>query len=493
MRVRIFSPSRIRSYIIAIVLLGGIAILIPLAIVEVNRPQEKDAGSPGLAGTATGGISSINTATHTPTRSATRHYEYVFPDGGMYVFDVDTHHRLLKHINLPTYAGVRGIAASPDTHMLYVSYGGDGGSHGNGSMLKYDLVADKVVWIHNYSHGIDSMAISPDGSTIYMPGGELTRGGTWYVINAKTGSETGTINGGLGPHNTIVSLSGAHVYLGGRNHRYLEVADTTTHRVIRKIGPLFSGVRPFTINGEETVAYTTATGFLGFQVSDIATGRVLYTVPIKGFSWNGSGPSAPSHGISLSPDEKELYVMDSPNSYVHVFDVSGVPASPPQQVADIKITSMAGDESDCAYDCLKDGWLQHSSDGRFLYVGDSGDVIDTATRKSITYLSALANMRKMLEIDWQNGLPIFTTSRSGLGYASYRGSFTPTPTTRSTASTFPTSAVRPAFMAFQSLDTSIPTATRMPGLKKRNGKVLLAYSWFGHFQAGFGDAAPGRS
>jgi DNA-binding beta-propeller fold protein YncE len=262
------------------------------------------------------------------------------------------------------------------------------------------------------------MAISPDGKTIYMPDGEITPDGIWYVIDANSENETGTINGGLGPHNTIVSLNGAHVYLGGRNHNYLEVADTRTNQVIRNIGPLFSGVRPFTINGSETIAYTTSTGLLGFQISDIKTGQVLYTVRIKGFSWNGSGPSAPSHGISLSPDEKELYVLDWPNNYVHVFDVSGVPASPPRQIADIQLTrSMHHQESPCAYDCLADGWLQHSRDGRFVYVGDEGDVIDTATRKSVINLPTLYNTRKMLEIDWQNGVPIFSpTSRSGVGY-----------------------------------------------------------------------------
>jgi DNA-binding beta-propeller fold protein YncE len=358
-----------------------------------------------------------------PTETATRgigrttqHYEYVFPDGGMYVYDMDHGHKLVKHISLPT-AGVRGVVASPVTRMLYISYGGDGGSSGNGSMLKYDLVADKTIWTKNYSHGIDSMAISPRGKTIYMPDGELTHDGTWYVIDANTGSETGTINGGLGPHNTIVSLNGAHVYLGGRNHRYLEVASTATNTVIKNIGPLKSGVRPFTINGKETLAYTTATGFLGFQVSDISTGQVLYTVPINGFSWDGKGPSAPSHGISLSPDEKEVYVMDWPNNYVHVFDVSDVPASAPRQTADIQLTrSMRHYESPCAYDCLADGWLQHSRDGRFIYVGDEGDVIDTSTRKAVINLSTLYNTRKMLEIDWSSGVPIFTTSRSGLGY-----------------------------------------------------------------------------
>jgi DNA-binding beta-propeller fold protein YncE len=425
MGVRTFFSSRSRLVIVVLV------ILIVLVVVATIAVRSKDRAN---TATKTSTVDSSTTTGHTAVSSITKHYEYVFPDSGMYVYDMDNGHKLIENIGLPTSAGVRGVVASPATHMLYVSYGGDGGGNGNGSLLKFDLVADQLIWTKSYSHGIDSMAISPDGKTIYMPDGELAPDGTWYVIDAGSGNEIGTIDGGKDPHNTIVSLNGAHVYLGGRNHNYLEVADTATNQVIRKIGPLMNGVRPFTINGKETIAYIGVTGFLGFQVGDITTGRVLYTMPIRGFSSNDSVASAPSHGISLSPDEKELYVMDSPNSYIHVFDVSGVPAFAPVQVADIKVTSMTGDEANCAYDCLRDGWLQHSRDGRFVYVGDSGDVIDTATRQKVINLPPLANTRKMLEIDWQNGKPISSTSRSGLGYVTDSGNNTPTPTSTPTAS-----------------------------------------------------------
>lgn len=425
MRVRTLFSSLNRPLIVGLVLLVVLVTLIPLAIIEVTRQQNLEASStctPVRARTGTGNTGSIKTGTTTSTggSSATRHYEYVFPDGGMYVYDMDNGHKLVKSISLPTAAGVRGVVVSPITHMLYISYGGDGGSNGNGSMLKYDLVAGKIVWTKDYSSGIDSMAISPDGKTIYMPDGELSPDGIWNVIDARTGNIICAVDAGKGPHNTIVSLNGAHIYMGGRNYNYLEVADASTHTIIKEIGPLMSGVRPFTINGTETLAYISVTSFLGFQVGDINTGQVLYTVSIHGFSWDGNGPSDPSHGISLSPDEKDLYVIDWPNSYVHVFNVAGVPNSPPKQVADIKLThSMNHNESPCAYDCLADGWLQHSKDGRFVYVGDSGDVIDTATRNTVAYLPTLYNTRKMLEIDWANGVPVFTTSRSGLGYITH--------------------------------------------------------------------------
>jgi hypothetical protein len=364
---------------------------------------------------------SLPASATTPPATGVQHYEYVFPSNAIDVYDMDNGMRLVKTIALPAAAtDVRGAVASPSTHTLYVSYGGDGGSNGGGTMLAYDLLADKILWTKSYSEGVDSMAITPDGRTIYLPIGEASPGTRWNIVDASTGNVTGSISGGSGPHNTIVSLNGKDVYMGGRNSSFLTVADTATNTVFRQIGPLLSGtVQPFTINGKETLAFTTATSFLGFQVSSITTGKVLYTVPISGpfpYTPGQARPSSPSHDISLSPDEKELWVMDQPNGYVHVFDVRGLPASPPVQVANIKLTQpMTGSQVGCTYDCLREGWLQHSLDGRFVWVGDSGDVISTSTRTSIANLTPLYNSRVYLEIDWSNGVPSATSSRSGVG------------------------------------------------------------------------------
>jgi hypothetical protein len=112
----------------------------------------------------------------------------------------------------------------------------------------------------------------------------------------------------------------------------------------------------------------------------------------------------PAHGDSLSPDEKELYVVDSINSMVHVFDVSGLPTIAPKQVADLHLqTPLTGNESNCAYSCSRDGWVHHSHDGKYVFVGDSGDVIDTTLRQTVARLPAMANTRKEIEVDFQDG------------------------------------------------------------------------------------------
>ena len=389
------------------------------------------------------------------------HYEYVFPDGGIYVYDADNNFALVKHINLPMFTGGRGCVVDSASNSLYLSYNGDGGSHGTGSLLKYNLLTDTVVWTKNYTFGIDSLAITPDGKTIYMPDGEASYDGTWHVLNASDGSVTSSIFTATGDaaHNTIVSLDGKYVYLGALNSSFLYKVDTSTNKIVEKIGPLTPGVRPFTINGSQTLAYTTATGFLGFDVSSITTGKLLYHVPIKGFA--PSNAPEDSHGITLSPNEKEVYVIDTANSYAHVFDVSKVPASAPVQVADIPLRKMSGSgvpaETPCSYDCTHEGWILHSLDGRFVYVGDSGDVIDTATRKVITNLDPLYNTRKYLEIDFSNGSAVATSSRQGMGYVTGSGGI-PTPMPTSTTVPTPTST-----MSSTPSPTSTLTPTPIPG------------------------------
>src|ERR1700680_1171124 len=340
------------------------------------------------------------------------HYEYVFIAGTIYVYDMDNGHTLLKTVSVPTNAGVRGAVASVATGMLYISYGSDGNS--GGFQLAFNLSTDRVVWTMSYGHGIDSQSVSPDGKKIYMPEGELASGGTWYVEDSSNGNDLATIStGGSGPHNTIVSPNGRRVYMGDRDFtgsagtNDFAIADTATNLVVGGVSPLQSGARPFTINSTETLSFNTVTGFLGFQVGDLAAGKIIYTVPVNGSKIPGfttqTSSSIPSHGISLSPDDKEIYLIDEANNYVHVFDVSGLPASAPVQVADIKLlNSMSGNEAGCAYDCLRNGWLQHSRDGRFIYVGDSGDVIDTITRKTIATLPEMANSRQQIEIDFQD-------------------------------------------------------------------------------------------
>lgn len=151
------------------------------------------------------------------------------------------------------------------------------------------------------------------------------------------------------------------------------------------------------------VEYTTRPGRLGFHVD----GR---PIAFDGFTWSPKfGPDPPDRGLSLAPDRRELWVVDAPNSVVHVFDIAGVPRRLPKQVADVRLSKqLSGDESPCAPPrCERLGSLLHSADGRFVYVGDAGDVIDAGKRAVVLNLEALHQSRLMLEVDWVDGRPQF--------------------------------------------------------------------------------------
>jgi DNA-binding beta-propeller fold protein YncE len=358
--------------------------------------------------------------------AAAEHYEYVFPDRTIFVYDEDRDFKLIQTIDVPEVVLTRGVAVDAPSGMLYISYRG-AADRSDGFLLKYDLVNRREVWTKQYDAGVDSMSLTPDGSKLYMPTGTHNVYGSWFLIDTTTGDITSKIvppGVNVAPHNTIVSPDGTHVYLGTEFGKYFFVADTATQKITQKIGPLREGIRPFTIDSRERVAYVTLTRLLGFVAIDLADRHVVTVDFGPKFSYDPATEQlsdCPSHGISLSPDDRELYVIDTANSYVHVFDVRGTPAKAPAQVADIRMNHrFEGNEPSCVAAgqkwCGREGWLQHSRDGRFVFVGDSGDVIDTKSRTVVGYLPALRDTRKHIEVTWQNGKPIGTSTRSGIGY-----------------------------------------------------------------------------
>jgi hypothetical protein len=110
-------------------------------------------------------------------------------------------------------------------------------------------------------------------------------------------------------------------------------------------------------------------------------------------------------------------VIDVPDGYVHAFDVRGLPSRPPRLIAHIRLRpDMRGKETPCGGDCGRAGWLPTSLDGRWLFVGDDGDVIDLRTHRVAAFLPALRNSRYLYELDWRGATPTRTSTRSAIGY-----------------------------------------------------------------------------
>ena len=316
---------------------------------------------------------------------------------GLLVFDIDNHHRFVKRIATgglhpdKTPSNVKGIAVSIPLNSIYVST--------IESLQRIDLTTEKIIWEKPFEGGCDRMAISPDGKTMYLPSFEKS---FWNVIDCATGSILKKIEVHKRAHNTIYSHSGEYVYLDDLSSPWLYIADTKTHSLVNKIGPFANAMRPFTINGKETLVYVTVDSLLGFEVGDLKSGKKIAHVEVEG--WN-AGPvrrhGNPSHGIALTPDEKELWLADGHNMRVHVFNA----VEPYQQLTTIPLQDMPG-------------WINFSMDGNYVYPS-SGEVIDRKTRKIITTMQDEfhnnVSSEKMLEIDFTGGKLMRAADQFGIG------------------------------------------------------------------------------
>jgi DNA-binding beta-propeller fold protein YncE len=319
---------------------------------------------------------------------------------GVLVFDINEQHRFVKRISLEGYGvdqkgkvlNVKGICASAKTSRLYVST--------LEQLICVDLSTDKVIWQKSFDLGCDRMSITPDGKVIYLPSLENK---AWYIVDADSGEEIKRLELNSKSHNTIVGLDGKRAYLAGLGSPYLSVASTANHTVEATVGPFGDFIRPFTINGAQTRVLANVNGLLGFEIADLTTQKVTDRVEVKGFPLGTpKRHGCPSHGIALTPDEREIWVCDSFNSRVHIFDAT---VSPPQQGPSIALRDQPG-------------WITFSIDGTFAYPS-TGEVIDTKSRNITATLSddegRPVHSEKMMEIDFAGGRVIETGDQFGLG------------------------------------------------------------------------------
>ena len=158
------------------------------------------------------------------------------------------------------------------------------------------------------------------------------------------------------------------------------------------------------MNGDQTRCYVNVNGLLGFEIGDLKNGKKLGHIEVPGYK---IGPvqrhGCPSHGIGLTPDERELWLADGHNECVHIFDMTG---ETPRKVETIKLRG-------------EPGWVTFSIKGDYVYLS-TGDVIDVKTRRIVARLADEKGgpvwSEKVVEIDWDGDRPTKVGNQFGLGH-----------------------------------------------------------------------------
>src|SRR5262245_26426337 len=305
--------------------------------------------------TAMSGLAALSAITYVSAQSNSRpqresapvrHLVYIATPGdngtdnqsGVVVLDGDKDYSFLKRISYDLPASrmpgpkVSGIAVSLPLQMLYVTT--------DGYMMAFDLATDKIAWTFKgetepvaRTRGAASGCCErpwtlPDGKTLLVGS---SYNSWWYYIDGATGKVLGKLPTPDAPvaHNLALTADGQLGVLGSMSSPKdgkagLAVIDVASRKVLRYM--TFSEmVRPLTINHDFSLVYVNVNDLIGFEIGEIATGKVLKRVELPGGAWKGKGYS---HGIGMTPDETEIWIADPVNGAWQVWDNPGDGRSP---------------------------------------------------------------------------------------------------------------------------------------------------------------------
>ncbi len=332
-----------------------------------------------------------------------KHYLYLTsPDGaqvgtkfeGILVFDLDDGHRFVRRVDVPAFhPGLRGFCANSRTHCGYYSAE-------KGLLGAIDLETEKIVWEKHYEAGVDRAAVTPDGKKIYAPSGFWdNKIAEWLVIDPANGAVLNHIKVHGSPHNTVCSLDGQYAYFGSTET--LTVVRVSDDKIVRRFTPVGGGgVFPFTVDSKNQRAFVCLGGQVGFDLVDLQSGKP----PLRVFAGDGSFKRR-THGVALTPDEKELWIADPYGKKLWIFDATAIPPTPLGAVE----LSQGGH-----------GWVTFSLDGRYAWT-HTPDVFDVQTRRLAATLKddrgAPVAGSKFIEVHFLGGKVTRVGDQFGLGRA----------------------------------------------------------------------------
>jgi chitodextrinase len=370
------------------------------------------------------------------------------------VYDVNQNHKLARVIPLTSPAGtpavqsIRGAMIDSSTRRIYVSHYGSMDPSPSGWLLAMNLISGEPIWHTRYDTEGGRPSLSPDGNLLFLPNGNENQK-NWLILKSSAGSaySPSQLFHNESPYKTLVSLNGSKVFLQSLGKRDQSGQNpslghkngwlSSTNRMIKVynpltasskfVGPFRERLNSFTINGKGTTVFATVDDLIGFQVADVNTGQIKYTSlpPTNSFRQPSIGYNRPfSHGIAITPHEKEAWVPDFKHKGIHAFSITNYNTKAPKWLKFIK--THTGMETNASGAFLygdkglaeAPGWAMTSLHNKFVYP-ETGEIIDIGTKKIVGQLigpeGLYTHSRFMVEVFWRDGIPLSAGNQVGIG------------------------------------------------------------------------------
>lgn len=282
---------------------------------------------------------------------------------------------------IKTGANPHGIVASPDRRTLYISV------EGTDELVAVDIATNQVKWRAKVGRAPNEVSITPDGRKVFVP---LRNEAAVEVVDTTAMKVVDRMKAPAWPHNTYVSADGKHLYLGTMAGSRITIYDTATHKQLAEIAP-GNWVRPIALRRDESLAYVALSALHGFAVIDLKEGKTIRRVELPPLPAGTVWPpyQTLTHGLALTPDERELYVTSMAGKAIYAFSVPSL-----NQLAKIDVGRYPN-------------WISISPDGRQVWVSnqldDTVSAIDTRTKRVIATILVGHEPKRLLVVDINAG------------------------------------------------------------------------------------------
>jgi len=269
-----------------------------------------------------------------------------------------------------------GAAASGDGRRFFTSIEGDQ------TLVVFDTAADRAIKSIKLSGLPNQCAATPDGSHVGVP---IRDGDRVDIVNVAQGRVVKALPVKV-PHNCYNARRNDHLWVTSMGEHAVKLVDLKTLTYLAEI-PVGGVPRPLAVTHDEKTLYCALSDLHGFVIADISQRRVVHTIDLPPLPPGAKlpVPRTPTHGLELTPDEKELWVTSCATDTVYVFDTAGR-----------KLVGKVGVGSG-------PNWVTFSPDGAYCCVSnvlsDDVSILDVARRREVARVKVGKQPKRLVALN----------------------------------------------------------------------------------------------
>lgn len=258
---------------------------------------------------------------------------------------------------------VHGMAVQADGSRLFTT------SEGDNTLRIFDTSTNKLISEIKLTGRPNQCAVTPDGEYVAIPIRD-TDGVDIVDVAQQKVVKTLPVKA---PHNAFNAGSNRYLFVSSMGEHTINMIDLETMNYAGSI-PTGGVPRPYVITRDGRTMYVAVSDLHGFVTVDIPAKKLVRRVEMPAehptpHEHPGEPINTLTHGLALSPDEKELWVTSLLDDAMYVYDVKSQ-----KIVGHVPVGSGPN-------------WVAFSPDGKYVCVSNAADddvsIIDAKARREM--------------------------------------------------------------------------------------------------------------